>query len=137
MIDALHSVGRRNTPVALEWQRKAQMIDVTATAASLASASQISPEIAGLATILTSVSSSLVNLPLVYQQTRQKALLWTLSTISILIVLLGAIVFALMRWLPHQLGHLHLVRPNLFAVSKSLFFSEKPRQPVQAPNKKF
>ena len=72
----------------------------TATAASLASTSRISPEIAGAATILTSVSSSLVNLPLVYQQTRQRKLLWTLSTISILIVLLGAIVFALARWLP-------------------------------------
>jgi uncharacterized membrane protein (DUF4010 family) len=71
----------------------------TAAAASLTSASRISPEMAGLATFLTSVSSSLVNLPLVYQQTRQKALVRTLATISILIVLLGGIAFALAHWL--------------------------------------
>jgi uncharacterized membrane protein (DUF4010 family) len=63
----------------------------TATAASLTVAGTISPEIAGIATILTSVSSSLVNLPLVYQQTRQPQLVRTLTTISIAIVLLGAI----------------------------------------------
>jgi uncharacterized membrane protein (DUF4010 family) len=71
----------------------------TATAASLASTSRISPEIAGLATILTSVASSLVNLPLVYQQTRQKPLVRTLATISILIVILGGIVFGAVHWL--------------------------------------
>jgi uncharacterized membrane protein (DUF4010 family) len=74
----------------------------TATAAALASTSRISPEIAGLATILTSVASSLVNLPLVYQQTRQKPLVRTLAVISVLIVLLGGIVFAIAQWLHGQ-----------------------------------
>jgi uncharacterized membrane protein (DUF4010 family) len=70
----------------------------TATAASLASAGTITPEIAGLATILTSVSSSLVNLPLVYQQTRQRALVRTLTIISLVIVALGGIVLAIQQW---------------------------------------
>jgi uncharacterized membrane protein (DUF4010 family) len=70
----------------------------TATAAALAAASQISPQTAGLATILTSISSSLVNLPLVYQQTRQWALVRRLAIASILIVLLGGCVFAIQHW---------------------------------------
>jgi len=70
----------------------------TATAASLVATGQISPQIGGLATILTSVSSSLVNLPLVYQQTRQPKLVQTLATISLLIVLLGGVVFAFAQW---------------------------------------
>ncbi len=68
----------------------------TATAATLAAASQISPETAGIATILTSVSSSLVNLPLVYQQTRQRMLVRKLAVTSILIVLLGGIVLGIL-----------------------------------------
>ncbi len=72
-----------------------------ATAASLASTARITPEIAGLAVILTSISSSLVNLPLVYQQTRQKKLVETLAMISILIIALGGIVFALVQWFQH------------------------------------
>jgi len=71
----------------------------TATAASLAATSQISGEVAGLATLLTSIASSLVNLPLVYQQTRQRKLVQTLAIISILIVALGGIVFAFSQWL--------------------------------------
>jgi uncharacterized membrane protein (DUF4010 family) len=46
----------------------------TATAASLCAAGQISPEVAGIATVLTSVSSAVINIPLVYQQTHRGAL---------------------------------------------------------------
>jgi uncharacterized membrane protein (DUF4010 family) len=46
----------------------------TATAASLAAAGQISPQMAGIATVLTSVASSMINIPLVYQQTHRAAL---------------------------------------------------------------
>ena len=46
----------------------------TATAASLAAAGQISPETAGIATVLTSISSAVINIPLVYQQTHRVAL---------------------------------------------------------------
>jgi uncharacterized membrane protein (DUF4010 family) len=73
----------------------------TATAATLAATSQITPETAGLATILTSISSSLINLPLVYQQTRQKALVRKLAITSIFIIFLGGIVFAVRQWTRH------------------------------------
>jgi uncharacterized membrane protein (DUF4010 family) len=46
----------------------------TATAASLCAAGEISPEVAGIATVLTSVSSAVINIPLVYQQTHRGAL---------------------------------------------------------------
>jgi uncharacterized membrane protein (DUF4010 family) len=46
----------------------------TATAASLCAAGQITPEVAGIATVLTSVTSAMVNIPLVYQQTHRAAL---------------------------------------------------------------
>ena len=46
----------------------------TATAASLAVSGQINPELAGIATVLTSISSAMINIPLVYQQTHRAAL---------------------------------------------------------------
>ncbi|HEX4123307.1 MAG TPA: DUF4010 domain-containing protein, partial [Tepidisphaeraceae bacterium] len=71
----------------------------TATAAALAAGNRISPATAGYATILTSISSSLVNLPLVYQQTRQPALVRKFSLISIAISVLGLCVGAAIPWL--------------------------------------
>ncbi len=65
----------------------------TATAATLAAAGQISPQTAGLATILTSVASAMVNLPLVYQQTRQTALVRRLTIITVVITFLGGIAW--------------------------------------------
>ena len=70
----------------------------TATAATLASAGKISPQIAGAATVLTSMASALVNLPLVFQQTRSRALTWRLATITLMIVALGGIMFLVRRW---------------------------------------
>ncbi len=46
----------------------------TATAASLVAAGSISPTIGGIATVLTSIASAGVNIPLVYQQTRRPLL---------------------------------------------------------------
>jgi uncharacterized membrane protein (DUF4010 family) len=71
----------------------------TAAAASLAALGRISAETAALATILTSVSSSLVNLPLVYQQTRQVVLMRRLASISIFVVMLGGVVFFVVHWM--------------------------------------
>jgi uncharacterized membrane protein (DUF4010 family) len=61
----------------------------TASAALLAAHNQITPHTAGIAVVLTSVSSALVNLPLIYQQTRHKDLTRTLTMISFAVVLLG------------------------------------------------
>lgn len=61
----------------------------TASAALLASSGRIAPDIAGIAVVLTSMSSALVNLPLVYRQTRQRVLTRRLAIISFGLVLLG------------------------------------------------
>jgi uncharacterized membrane protein (DUF4010 family) len=61
----------------------------TATAAFLVGAGKIAPETAGLATVLTSMTSALVNMPLVYQQTRQRRLTRRLAFISVAIVVVG------------------------------------------------
>jgi uncharacterized membrane protein (DUF4010 family) len=72
----------------------------TATAASLAAAGQISPEIAGIATVLTSISSAAVNIPLVYQQTHRTALTRRLALTTGLIsgAGLAALAVAVLAW---------------------------------------
>ncbi|HXZ39727.1 MAG TPA: DUF4010 domain-containing protein [Terriglobales bacterium] len=69
----------------------------TASAALLAAHSQITPNTAGVAIVLTSVSSALVNLPLIYQQTKHKALTRTLTAISVVVVVLGLVVMVLLQ----------------------------------------
>jgi uncharacterized membrane protein (DUF4010 family) len=71
----------------------------TATAAALAAAGTLSPQTAGLATVLTSISSALMNLPLVYQQTRRRDLLTRLAVGSAFVVLAGVAVSAADHWL--------------------------------------
>ena len=61
----------------------------TATAAFLVGAGKIAPETAGFATVLTSMTSALVNMPLVYQQTRQRRMTRRLAFISVAIVVVG------------------------------------------------
>jgi uncharacterized membrane protein (DUF4010 family) len=69
----------------------------TASAALLAAHNQITPQTAGIAVVLTSVSSALVSLPLIYQQTRHKALTRTLTIISFVVVLLGLAAMVLLQ----------------------------------------
>lgn len=64
----------------------------TATAASLCAAGQVTPEIAGIATVLTSVSSAIINIPLVYQQTHRGALTRRLAVTTGLITGAGLAV---------------------------------------------
>src|SRR5919198_142124 len=61
----------------------------TATAAFLVGAGKIAPETAGFATVLTSMTSALVHMPLVYQQTRQRRMTRRLAFISVAIVVVG------------------------------------------------
>lgn len=70
----------------------------TATAAALTSRDQISPELAGIATVFTSTASMLVSIPLVYQQTRRGPLICRLTITFILIVVLGLAVLGLDEW---------------------------------------
>jgi len=72
----------------------------TATAASLAAAGEISPHVAGIGVVLTSIASALVNMPLVYQTTRQYKLTRHLAIITAAISVVGLIVL----WIVLQFG---------------------------------
>ncbi len=64
----------------------------TATAATLAAEGKISPSTAGIGVVLTSIASALVNMPLVYQTTRQRPLTKHLAVITTVISILGLMV---------------------------------------------
>ncbi len=64
----------------------------TAAGALMAAHGRLQPDMAGVAAVLASIASALVNLPLVYQQTRQKALIRTLSAICFALVFAGLLV---------------------------------------------
>ena len=67
----------------------------TAAAAKLASQGKITANIAGIATILASISSAFVNLPLVYQITKDRILTQKLGITTFICILSGLI---LMLW---------------------------------------
>ena len=64
----------------------------TAAAANLSLHGRLSPPTAAVAAILTSVASALVNLPVLYRQTRRKEETRTLSVLSFVLVLIGLAV---------------------------------------------
>ena len=66
-----------------------------ATAASLAAAGSVSGEVAGTATVLASITSSLANLPLIYEEVRDGRLLRRLSSFSVVVAGLGSAMLAL------------------------------------------
>jgi uncharacterized membrane protein YfcA len=55
---------------------------------------KLSPDVAGVATVLASIASALVNLPLVQRQSHDKRLTRTLTVISLLLVAAGLLVLA-------------------------------------------
>jgi uncharacterized membrane protein (DUF4010 family) len=67
----------------------------TAAAAALVASNRLGPELGAMATILTSISSAAVNLPLVYQQTRQTPLIKKLTAVSAITIVAGAFAMAL------------------------------------------
>jgi uncharacterized membrane protein (DUF4010 family) len=69
----------------------------TATAATLVAAGKITPETAGIASVLTSMASALADLPLVYHQTHQKIVIRRLAGASAIILILGLSVLAFDR----------------------------------------
>jgi uncharacterized membrane protein (DUF4010 family) len=71
----------------------------TASVAKLASQGKISPSIAGFATVLTSVSSALVHLPIVSQVTHDKALVRKLAFHTLAAIFSGLVLMALVEWL--------------------------------------
>jgi uncharacterized membrane protein (DUF4010 family) len=70
----------------------ASSASTTASAATLVAAGKIGPEIGGIATVLTSIASATVNLPLVFQQTRDITLTRRLAGRTAMVVSCGLIL---------------------------------------------
>ncbi len=66
----------------------------TAAAATMAIHGKLSPAVAGVATVFASITSALVNLPLVERQTHDKSVTRTLAVISLFLVAIGLVVLA-------------------------------------------
>lgn len=69
----------------------------TASAALMTSRGEVDPTLAATAVVLASVASALSNLPIIYQQTRNRALSRTVTAVSFAVVLLGLGVLGLVR----------------------------------------
>jgi uncharacterized membrane protein (DUF4010 family) len=67
----------------------------TAAAATMAIHGKLSSDVAGVATVFASITSALVNLPLVERQTHDKRVTRTLTVISVLLVAIGLVVLAM------------------------------------------
>lgn len=61
----------------------------TAAVATMSKHDQITPMIAAISTVLASVASTLVNLPIIYRETRDRTLVRNLAFVSLLIACLG------------------------------------------------
>lgn len=68
-------------------------------AATLAARGSISPETAGLATVLTSMTSALSNLPVLHQSVRNWQLTRRLALVSCSVVAVGLLATLIMRWI--------------------------------------
>jgi uncharacterized membrane protein (DUF4010 family) len=73
----------------------------TAAVATLSEHGQIRPMTAAISTVLASVASTLVNLPIVYRATRDRILVRNLFFISLLITMFGLISFGVFDVLRH------------------------------------
>lgn len=67
----------------------------TAAAATLASHHRISPSLAGSVTIISSLASSLVNLPIVWRTVNEKAIVKKLTVKMLIVIAIGVIVVAI------------------------------------------
>jgi len=72
----------------------ASSASATAAVAALTRHGAVVPKVAALSTILASVASTLVNLPIVYRATQDRVLIRSLLLISLVITVLGLIAFA-------------------------------------------
>jgi uncharacterized membrane protein (DUF4010 family) len=70
----------------------------TAVVAGLSRHGQITPMIAAVSTVLASVASTLINLPIIYRETRDRVLIRSLLLVSMLITVVGLATL----WLLHS-----------------------------------
>jgi len=80
----------------------------TATAATLAAAGKITPDSAGIAAVLTSMASAVVDLPIVYRQIRNNAVFYRLAGVSVLVLVIGLSVMTLGQSESHAIQHFAL-----------------------------
>lgn len=71
----------------------------TAAAAKLAAMGKVTPAIAGLATVVTSISSAFVNFPIVLQITKSRSLTQRLAVTTLSSILAGLVLMAAVAWL--------------------------------------
>jgi uncharacterized membrane protein (DUF4010 family) len=88
----------------------------TATAAALAAAGKITPDNAGMAAVLTSMASAIVDVPIVYRQIRDKTVSYRLAGVALLVLVMGLGVMRLGQSESHAIQHLalrtvHALRP--------------------------
>jgi uncharacterized membrane protein (DUF4010 family) len=72
--------------------RTVSSASTTAAAATITIHGNLSPDVAGVATVFASIASALVNLPLVRRHSHNTRLARTLAAISLLLVVAGVIV---------------------------------------------
>jgi uncharacterized membrane protein (DUF4010 family) len=84
----------------------------TATAAALAATGKITPDNAGMAAVLTSMASTIVDLPIVHRQIRDKTVSHRLAAVSVLILLVGLGVMMLGQSESHAIQRLALRTVN-------------------------
>jgi len=80
----------------------------TATAAALTAAGKITPDSAGIAAVLTSMTSASINLPIVYRQIGDKAVSYRLAGASLLVLAMGLAVMTLGHSETHTIQRLAL-----------------------------
>ncbi|MGH7934846.1 MAG: MgtC/SapB family protein [Candidatus Binataceae bacterium] len=80
----------------------------TATAATLAAAGEITPGAAGIAAVLTSMASAVIDMPIVYRQIRDNAVFYRLATVSALVLIVGLGTMALGQAESHAIQRLAL-----------------------------
>jgi uncharacterized membrane protein (DUF4010 family) len=81
----------------------------TATAATLAAAGKITPDNAGMAAVLTSMASAVVDMPIVYRQIRDSAVFDRLAAVSALVLIVGLGVMTLGQTESHAIERLALL----------------------------
>ncbi len=86
----------------------ASSASTTATAAALAAAGKITPDSAGTAAVLASMASAFVDLPIVYQQIRDKAVSYRLASVSVVVLVVGLSVMTLAQSENNAIQHLAL-----------------------------
>ncbi len=80
----------------------------TATAATLVAAGRITPDSAGIAVVLTSMASAVVDMPIVYRQIRDNAVFYRLAGVSVLVLIIGLGVMTLGQSESHEIQRLTL-----------------------------